>query len=170
MRVCRNESGSLLLAAVVLVWAASPAARADDTPPGVQIVRAAAMAEKIASTPPSPGGRGGVIAHDDGWRVHVAERDAPGLAERHECDTDVWYVVAGAATLATGGTIVDASTTGPGEQRGPGIQGGSETAIAAGDLISIRPGVPHWVKAVNGSLRYLTVKVQGCPAPGGAAR
>jgi mannose-6-phosphate isomerase-like protein (cupin superfamily) len=102
-----------------------------------------------------------VIAQDEDWRVHASERDAPGLAERHEQDTDVWYVVAGAGTLVTGGTIVDASATGPGEQRGPAIRGGTEFAIAAGDFISIRPGVPHWIKAVDGRIRYLTVKVYG---------
>jgi mannose-6-phosphate isomerase-like protein (cupin superfamily) len=106
-----------------------------------------------------------VIAQDEGWRVHAAERDAPGLAERHEADTDVWYVLAGGGTLVTGGTIVDASATGPGEERGPGIRGGHEVPIAAGDLISIRPGVPHWIKAVDGRIRYLTVKVHGAPVP-----
>jgi mannose-6-phosphate isomerase-like protein (cupin superfamily) len=111
-----------------------------------------------------------VIAQDEGWRVHAAERDVPGLAELHEGDTDVWYVMAGAATLVTGGTIVDASLTGPGEHRGPAIRGGSEHAIAAGDLITIRAGVPHWVKAVDGRLRYLTVKVHGHPLPAGNAR
>jgi mannose-6-phosphate isomerase-like protein (cupin superfamily) len=168
MSVCRHASGSLLLAAAALAWAAAPAARADGATPGVQIVRAAAIADKIESAPPSPGGRGGVIAQDGGWRVHVAERDAPGQAEMHDGDADVWYVLAGAATLVTGGTLVDATTTGPGERRGSAIRGGAETAISAGDLVSIRPGVPHWVKAVNGRLRYLTVKVHGCPAPAGA--
>jgi len=56
---------------------------------------------------------------------------------------------------------VDAAATGPGEQRGPAIRGGTEFAIAAGDFISIRPGVPHWIKAVDGRIRYLTVKVYG---------
>jgi quercetin dioxygenase-like cupin family protein len=64
---------------------------------------------------------------------------------------------------------VDASTTGPGEHRGRAIWGGTEIAVAAGDLISIRPGVPHWVKAVDGRLRYLTVKVHG-PRPAGTSR
>jgi mannose-6-phosphate isomerase-like protein (cupin superfamily) len=73
----------------------------------------------------------------------------------------VWYVVAGAGTLVTGGTIVDPTITGPGEQRGPSIRGGTELAVAAGDFISIRPGVPHWIKAVDGRIRYLTVKVYG---------
>ena len=162
MRLCRHASGLLSLAALALAWAALPPdVFADEASPGVQIVKGAALAEKIDRAAPSPGGRGGVIAQDEDWRVHATERDAPGLAERHEGDTDVWYVLAGGGTLVTGGAIVDASVTGPGEQRGPSIRGGTELAIAAGDLISIRPGVPHWIKAVDGRIRYLTVKVYG---------
>jgi mannose-6-phosphate isomerase-like protein (cupin superfamily) len=164
MPLCRHASGLLPLAALALAWAPPPpAATADEGPPGVQIVKGAAIADKIERAAPSPGGRGGVIAQDEDWRVHATERDAPGLAEMHEGDTDVWYVLAGGGTLVTGGTIVDASITGPGEHRGPAIRGGSELAIAAGDLVSIRPGVAHWVKAVDGRLRYLTVKVHGRP-------
>jgi mannose-6-phosphate isomerase-like protein (cupin superfamily) len=162
MRLCRRHASGLLpLAAVVLAWTPSTAVPADALPPGVQIVKGAAIAEKIESAAPSPGGRGGIVAQDEGWRVHATERDAPGLAERHERDTDVWYVVAGGGTLVTGGAIVDPAITAPGEQRGPSIRGGNEVAIGAGDLISIRPGVPHWIKAVDGRIRYLTVKVYG---------
>ena len=147
--------------------APSPAASADALPSGVQIVRAAAIAGKIERASPSPGGRGGVIAEEDGWRVHATERDAPGQAEQHAAHTDVWYVLAGGATLVTGGTITESSVTGPGEQRGPAIRGGTETAIAAGDLVTIGPGVAHWIKAVDGRIRYLTVKVPaGAPAAG----
>jgi mannose-6-phosphate isomerase-like protein (cupin superfamily) len=160
MRLCRLFA----LAVLALAWAARASnARGDEASSGVQIVKGAAIADKIDRAAPSPGGRGGVIAQDEGWRVHAAERDAPGAAEMHEGDTDVWYVLAGGATLVTGGTIVDAAITGPGEHRGPSIRGGTELVIAAGDLVSIRPGVPHWVKAVDGRLRYLTVKVHGRP-------
>ena len=150
MSVCLVATSFLLLAAP-----------ADGPAPDVQIVKSAVIADKIERAAPSPGGRGGVIAQDAGWRVHVAERDAPGQAELHEGDTDVWYVIAGAATLVTGGTIVDASITGPGEHRGSAIRGGSELAVAAGDVVTIRPGVPHWVKLVDGRLRYMVVKVHG---------
>jgi hypothetical protein len=172
MHLCPHASAVLPLAILALAWVApSPAARGEEVFAGVQIVRGAAIADKIERAAPSPGGRGGVIAQDEGWRVHAAERDAPGLAEMHEGDTDVWYVLAGRATLVTGGTIVDASITGPGEHRGPAIRGGTELAVAAGDLVSlIRPGVPHWVKMVDGRLRYLTVKVHGRPAPAGGGR
>lgn len=134
MPLFRYASGLLPLA-LALAWAApSPAAPADKVSPGVQIVKGAAIADKIDRAAPSPGGRGGVIAEDEGWRVHATKRDAPG------------------------------------EQRGPAIRGGSELAIGAGDLISIRPGVAHWIKAVDGRLRYLTVKVHGRPVPAGRAR
>jgi mannose-6-phosphate isomerase-like protein (cupin superfamily) len=165
MRLCRHPSRLLQLAALAVAWSASPvAATSGEVPAGVQIVKGAAIADRIERAAPSPGGRGGVIAQDEGWRVHATERDAPGLAEMHERDTDVWYVLAGEGRLVTGGTIVEVAVTSPGEHRGPAIRGGTELAIAAGDLVSIRPGVPHWIKAVNGRVRYLTVKVQGRPS------
>ncbi len=159
-----------LAAAGLTLAASSPVATGVEVSSGVQIVRSAAIADKIERAAPSPGGRGGVIAEDADWRVHVAERDAPGLAELHDGDADVWYVMAGGATLVTGGTIADATVTGPGEHRGPAIKGGSELAIAAGDVITIRSGVPHWVKAVDGRLRYLVVKVHERPTPSASPR
>ena len=150
-----------MVALSVLPLAAPP----NEPPAGVQIVKGAAITERIERAAPSPGGRGGVIAQDAGYRVHVAERDVPGQAEMHEGDTDVWYVIAGGATVVTGGTIVDASITGPGEHRGPAIRGGAELTVGTGDLVTIRPGVAHWVKAVDGRLRYLTVKVHARPVP-----
>lgn len=171
MRLVRHAFASFLLAALALAWAASPRpASAADAPSGVQIVKGAAIEEKIEHSEPSPGGRGGVFAEDAGYRVHVAERDRPGQAELHDGDTDVWYVIAGGATLVTGGTMVDPSSTGPGEQRAPSIRAGSEHKVAAGDVVTIRPGVPHWVKAVDGRLRYLVVKVHDHPAAGGSGR
>jgi mannose-6-phosphate isomerase-like protein (cupin superfamily) len=156
MRLCRLAAIVVPLAAVTLEGA--------EPPPGVQIVKGSAIAEKIERSAPSPGGRGGIFAQDEGWRVHVAERDQPGLAELHDEDTDVWYVIAGGGTVVLGGTIVDSSATGPGEHRGPSITGGTEHAVGAGDVVSIRPGIAHWVKAVDGRLRYMVVKVRHGPA------
>ena len=42
-----------------------------EPPAGVQIVRAAAINDKIEHAPPAPGGRGGVFAEDTGYRVHA---------------------------------------------------------------------------------------------------
>ena len=83
MRLCRNASRLLSLTALALAWMALPPDVSADGASGVQIVKGAAIAEKIDRAAPSPGGRGGVIAQDEDWRVHATERDAPGLAERH---------------------------------------------------------------------------------------
>jgi mannose-6-phosphate isomerase-like protein (cupin superfamily) len=145
-------------------------ALAGEPPAGVKVVKGTAIADKIDHAPPSPGGRGGVFAEGEGYRVYVAERDGPGLAEVHDGDTDVWYVLAGGGTVVTGGTMVEAKDTDPGEHRGSAIQGGTEMQVTAGDVVTIRPGVPHWVKAVDGKLRYSVVKVQACPVPPGKVR
>jgi hypothetical protein len=67
MRLCRYASGLLLFTASALAGAALvPDASGDDASSGVQIVKGAAIAEKIDRAAPSPGGRGGVIAEDEG--------------------------------------------------------------------------------------------------------
>ena len=38
----------------------------------------------------------------------------------------------------------------PGQTRGSGISGGEERKIAKGDFIRVPPGVPHWVKKIEG--------------------
>lgn len=165
MRHIRRAVGAVSVAALALVLA-GPSSADGAEGAGVQIVKGAAITGKIERSAPSPGGRGGVFAEGEGWRVHVAERDTTGQAELHEGDTDVWYVIAGGATLVTGGAMVDASKTGAGEHRAPSIRGGSEVAIGEGDVVTIPPGVPHWVKAVDGRFRYLVVKVHGTgPGP-----
>jgi mannose-6-phosphate isomerase-like protein (cupin superfamily) len=145
----------------------SAVALAGEQTPGVRIVKGTAIADKIDRAAPSPGGRGGVFAEGEGYRVFVAERDGPGLSEVHDTDTDVWYVIAGGGTVVTGGALVDSKDTEPGEHRGSGIKGGAETTVAAGDVVTIQAGIPHWVKAVDGKLRYMVVKVQTCPVPPG---
>lgn len=92
--------------------------------------------------------------------VEVVKRTAMGRAEVHRKWTDVWHVIGGTATLVTGGTMVDAAETAPGELRANAVSGGKTSRIGPGDLIVIPAGVPHWVKAVGSKqLVYLVVKL-----------
>lgn len=93
------------------------------------------------------------------YKVHASRRDAAGQAEVHEKDTDLIHVLAGQATLVTGGSVVDGKTTGPGEIRGASIQGGETRALAPGDVVVVPHGVPHWFREVKGPLTYYVVKV-----------
>ena len=93
-----------------------------------------------------------------GYDVNPSRRDAPGQAEVHLWETDVVYVVEGAATLVTGGTTVDPKETEPGQIRGTSIEGGETHELAAGDVVVIPNGVPHWFKAVQAPFLYFVVK------------
>ncbi|RJP34795.1 MAG: hypothetical protein C4547_10325 [Phycisphaerales bacterium] len=92
--------------------------------------------------------------------VNPSRRDGPGEAEVHQNETDVMYIRQGGATLVTGGSVVDARQTGPGQVRGAAIDGGQARTLSAGDVIIIPPGMPHWFRDVQGTLLYYVVKVR----------
>ncbi len=103
--------------------------------------------------------KGQPLAESDTYKVHASRRDAPGEAEVHARDIDIFYVLDGAATLVTGGTTVEGRTVAVDEVRGARIQGGTARALAKGDVIVIPAGVPHWFSEVNGTFLYYVVKV-----------
>jgi uncharacterized protein GlcG (DUF336 family)/mannose-6-phosphate isomerase-like protein (cupin superfamily) len=94
----------------------------------------------------------------DGYKIHASRRDGPGLAEVHDWETDVVYVLEGSATVVTGGTVVEGQITEPGQVRGTMIQGGEARRIGKGDVVVIPAGVPHWFREVAGPLTYFVVK------------
>ncbi|MBL8178994.1 MAG: heme-binding protein [Bryobacterales bacterium] len=94
------------------------------------------------------------------YMVHASRREAPGMVEVHEDDADIVYVLQGAATLITGGRLVESKITGPGEIRGLGVDGGEARALKAGDVVIIPAGTPHWFKEVTNPFQYYVVKVR----------
>jgi glc operon protein GlcG len=102
--------------------------------------------------------RGAPLTETALYKVHASRRDAPGLGEVHVADTDILYVLAGRATFVTGGRLVAPEEIAPNEMRGPRIAGGTERTIAAGDVIVVPNGTPHWFKAVDGAVVYYVVK------------
>jgi glc operon protein GlcG len=100
------------------------------------------------------------------YKVHASRRVEPGQAEIHTLDTDVVYVVDGAATLVTGGKAIDAKEIGPNEIRGSKIEGGQEHQITKGEVIIIPNGVAHQFTAVTGELHYFVCKPTAATATG----
>jgi len=94
------------------------------------------------------------------YMVHASRREAAGLAEIHNEDTDIVYVLDGTATLVTGGTAVDTKTIAPGEIRGASIQGGETRKLVKGDVVIIPSGTPHWFQQVTAPFTYYVVKVR----------
>ena len=73
--------------------------------------------------------------------------------------TEVYYMLEGAGTLVTGGTLVDPQRT-PGNitVRADRIEGGVSRRIAKGDVVIIPAGVPHWWSNLEGDLSYLIIR------------
>jgi mannose-6-phosphate isomerase-like protein (cupin superfamily) len=103
--------------------------------------------------------KGGSLVTAPNLSVSGAERHGPGQVEVHDKETDVLYILDGAATFVTGGSMVGAKTTAPGQSRGTDIQGGESRQLTKGDVIVIPAGVPHWFKEVPKSVNYYVVKV-----------
>jgi glc operon protein GlcG len=94
------------------------------------------------------------------YMVHASRREAAGMAEVHEEDTDIVYVLDGTATFVTGGTVADPKTIAPGEIRGASIQGGETRKLVKGDVIIVPAGTPHWFQQVTAPFTYYVVKVR----------
>ncbi len=102
--------------------------------------------------------RGEPLLETADYKIHASRREKAGLAEVHEHETDILRVVAGTARLVTGGRLVDAKATGPGELRGASIANGSAQDLAPGDVVVVPAGVPHWFERVSDPFTYYVVK------------
>jgi mannose-6-phosphate isomerase-like protein (cupin superfamily) len=88
-------------------------------------------------------------------------RSRDGEAEVHERFADLFCVLAGTATLVTGGVVAGARTVAPGETRGTSIDGGTRQKLRAGDLIHVPAGTPHqMILAGDETITSLVMKVQ----------
>jgi glc operon protein GlcG len=94
------------------------------------------------------------------YMVHASHRDKPGIAEIHQLDTDIVYVLEGTATLVTGGQAVHTKEIAPNELRGASINGGETRKLVPGDVVIIPNKVPHWFKEVSSPFNYYVVKVR----------
>jgi mannose-6-phosphate isomerase-like protein (cupin superfamily) len=100
--------------------------------------------------------------------LHRPEGAVQNAIEHHDV-TEVYYVLEGAGTLMTGGSLVGGAELASDnpivrELVGPSasakaIQGGESRRITVGDVVIIPAGVPHWLGRVEGTIRYLVVRM-----------
>jgi glc operon protein GlcG len=105
--------------------------------------------------------KGAPLLEVPAYKVHASRRTEAGLAEVHENETDVIYVLEGTATFVTGGKLVDGKVTAPGEIRGADVAGGDTRKLAKGDVVVVPPNTPHWFKEVSNPFLYYVVKPIG---------
>lgn len=91
------------------------------------------------------------VFHDD-----LREND---LHEVHDASDDIYYVLAGSATLMLGGTLVEPNQSAPGEWRSKTATGGQKVAIKKGDLIVVPRGTPHQRTVTGKGFSMILIKV-----------
>jgi mannose-6-phosphate isomerase-like protein (cupin superfamily) len=91
--------------------------------------------------------------------VQGGHREVAGQVELHDKETDVIYILDGAATFVTGGKMIDGTVSRPGQWLGKDITGGDEHHLVKGDMIIVPAGTPHWFKQVSPQVTYYVVKV-----------
>jgi glc operon protein GlcG len=101
---------------------------------------------------------GATLVGTDEFSVNASRRDRAGLAEIHDRDTDIFYVLSGSAELVTGGEVIGAAMAAPGEWRGREIVGGVAREVNPGDVLTIPRGTPHWLRTVHAPFTYFVVK------------
>jgi hypothetical protein len=130
--------------------------------PVVTHVTAADLAKALRDAPAGPLAVVTLVTAPE-YKVIGVRRGATGEAESHDADIDVSYILEGEAVQVTGGEIVDAKTTAPGEIRGTSIKGGQTRTVRKGDILTVPAKMPHWMKQVNAPMQYIVVKVPAKP-------
>lgn len=91
--------------------------------------------------------KGGEIVNDKGLII-LANRRGAGEVEVHDKTNHIFIIVEGEATFVTGGTLVGAKNTAPGQIRATSLNGGQTHQLKKGDVITIPAKTPHWWKEV----------------------
>jgi mannose-6-phosphate isomerase-like protein (cupin superfamily) len=91
--------------------------------------------------------KGGEIVNDKGLII-LANRRGSGEVEVHDKTNHIFIIVEGEATFVTGGTLVGAKNTAPGQIRAANVQGGQTHQLKKGDVITVPAKTPHWWKDV----------------------
>jgi mannose-6-phosphate isomerase-like protein (cupin superfamily) len=130
----------------------APAAPAPGSPATYKSAKELADALNAAKAGAS-GMNSSAVANTDQYRINVVHRVKPAGALAHAGNTELHYIIDGAATVVTGGSIVRGATPGLAT-----IENGVTQKVAKGDVVIVPANSPHWYSAVEGSVTYLEVR------------
>jgi len=121
-------------------------------------VSAADLAAMVAKQPADRNGTISRLLQTPGYAVNIEHRVAvPQTASVHETEAELFYVIDGAATLVTGGTLIEPTRTGANLSSTKGVEGGTAQKLAKGDFVMVPAGVPHWFKDIQGSITQMAL-------------
>ena len=130
-------------------WAQTPAAAAPPPPPNdptkASYMSAADVAEGVKKLGNAQADVTFRVFEIPPYTVNVAHRaPVPNIANIHEAQAELFVVMDGAATMVTGGRVVDPARNGT-NITGKSIEGGVSQKISKGDFLIVPAGVPHWL-------------------------
>jgi len=94
------------------------------------------------------------VSNTDQYRINVVHRDRAAGAIAHPGNTELHYIIEGAGTIVTGGTIA----RGTGGANTATIDNGVTRHVVKGDVVIIPANTPHWYKDVEGGITSLEVR------------
>jgi mannose-6-phosphate isomerase-like protein (cupin superfamily) len=104
--------------------------------------------------------KGGEIVNDKGLII-LANRRGSGEVEVHDKTNHIFIIVEGEATFVTGGTLVGAKNTAPGQIRAASMNGGQTHQLKKGDVITVPAKTPHWWKEVQSkTIAYYAINTE----------
>ena len=147
--------------ALTLVTAAVVAQQPDAQPP-VQAVKTFASSAEIAAliakakSERKEGQEGQAVVNQNilrlaPYKMNLVYRASITDAALHEREAEVIYVVDGAATIVTGGKLVNEVRTNAENLSGTAIEGGTSRSVKKGDFIIVPENTPHWFSAISGT-------------------
>lgn len=86
----------------------------------------------------------------------------PQYAIVHPFSAEIYYIIEGAGSLVTGGTL-DPPAPPPADPdivRSKTIRNGVRRQVQKGDVIVVPPGTAHWFDAIDGTITYLESRVR----------
>jgi mannose-6-phosphate isomerase-like protein (cupin superfamily) len=131
---------------------------ADHWSPAVLLERAAYL-RKLARY--GNGSASEVIKEYPHYSVALSFIGRSGDAEVHHAYSCMFQILAGAATLVTGGNVVRSRSAGTGEIVGSSIEGGTTQELRQGEVAHVPAGVAHqFLIAGEKSITCLVVKIR----------
>jgi uncharacterized cupin superfamily protein len=97
------------------------------------------------------------------YNVNVERRlPRPQGASLHEAQAELFFVIDGAATLLTGGTLVAPTRTGT-NLAGTGIEGGVRQAVSKGDFMIVPSGLAHQFVDITAPIQLMAIYLPNAP-------
>jgi uncharacterized cupin superfamily protein len=121
-------------------------------------VSAADLAAMVAKQPADRNGTISRLLQAPPYAVNIEHRvPIAQTASVHETEAELFYIIDGAATLITGGKLIEPTRAGTNLSSTKGVEGGVAQKLAKGDFVMVPAGVPHWFTDIQGSITQMAL-------------